>query len=137
MLVLDLIHYRLDQADTQATFSFFVNEVAEIRSDELIDIKRGTVINDLEDNRIGVFQVNIQFEEFIGIALVSVNHQIGTHFVQREYHLTDLKVWHVVALERLADEIADTLEVLDAAPNIVLKLLHAPFSLQPPYLGQS
>ena len=55
LLILDLIHYRLYQADSQSAFPLFMHKVSEIRFGELIDIKRISVVNYFKDDRFALF----------------------------------------------------------------------------------
>jgi len=106
--VFHIIHDGFHQPDTQTTFAFFVDQIADVGSVKVVDIEDGPVINNLKNDLV-VSCKNVQFYRVIGVAMMCVNHEIRAHFIHCQYNSTYFHIGQTLALQRLPDEVANAL----------------------------
>jgi hypothetical protein len=85
--VKDFIHDGLDKPNTKPSLSFIVNQAIDTRLMKIIDVKHLTIIHDFEDYFTLLGNVNIQIDKMFRIAIVSMDHQVGTHLIESEDNL--------------------------------------------------
>ena len=76
MLIFDLIHNGLNQPDSEATLSFFVHEVAQVRLCKLVDAEGVSIIDNFENDRIALIHDYVDLEELPRVALMRMYHQV-------------------------------------------------------------
>src|SRR6478735_3773442 len=108
--ILHIIHNGLYQANSQPTFTLFVDQITDVRGMKFVDIENGAVINNLK-NDLAVSCMNVQFNRMIGITVMCVNHEIGAHFIHCQYNSAYLHIGQTLPLQRLPDEVADALKI--------------------------
>jgi hypothetical protein len=69
---------------------FLMDDTIQSGSSEFIDIKHCTIIDELKDKRVVLFDEYVELKKIIGIAMVGVNHEVGAHFILSEHDLTYL-----------------------------------------------
>src|SRR5690606_13867886 len=79
--------------------------------------------------------LDMQFKNFVRIAMVRMNHEVGTHFIQREYNFADNKLGDAMILQGAPDKIPNTLQIFYTAPDFVL-IIHRPSALLQPCLSR-
>src|SRR5689334_20612586 len=71
--------------------------------------------------------IDVQLEGIVWVAVVSMDHYVRAHFVQGKHDGTYLYFGHVIFGQRLSHEIANALEVSQAAPDVI-PIAHLPIS---------
>ncbi len=118
--VSDFVHNRLDQANAKPPFSFFMDKVVQVGLTKTVDIEHLTIIHDLKNHLTLLGYIYIKFEVMVGIAMMRVNHQVGYHFIQGQYNLIQYNIRSHMGAQRLPDEVAHALEILQAAADVIL-----------------
>src|SRR5690606_15332239 len=97
-----------------------MNDVVDARYAKLVNVKNRSVVVQFKDD-VGLVLIynDAQIEKIIGIAVGGMDHEVGTHLVQCQHHFADLQIKNKVGLHGITNEIAKTLQVLNAASNSI------------------
>lgn len=115
--VLHIIHDGFHQPDAQATLPLFMNQVVKRWLGKTIDVEHLSVVDNFKYKLAFLGNINGQFKKMIWIAVVSMNHEVGTHFVQRQNDLIEHDLGGHMGAQGLPNEVPDALQVLQAATD--------------------
>src|SRR5690606_41761210 len=67
-----------------------MNDVVDARFAKLVNVKNRSVVDQFKDD-VGLVLIynDAQLEKIIGIAVVGMDHEVGTHLVQCQHHFAD------------------------------------------------
>src|SRR5690606_40271663 len=99
-----------------------MNDIAQFRLMKTVDIKHGAIINNFKYQRLPFVGYNIKLKHFIRIALMRVNHQVGTHLINGEYYFAYVQVRHSVFLKRHTHQVPYPFQVFNATADFILVL---------------
>lgn len=117
--VFHVIHDGFDKPYAKSAFSFFVYQVIQRWFRKFIDVKHLPVIDYFKNQFAFSRNIDGEFQEMIGVAVVCVNHEVRAHFIQGQDDLVEHNIGRHMSAQGLPDEIPNALQVLQAATDFM------------------
>ena len=81
--IMYFIHNGFNKSDAEATFSFIMNEVANLWFLKAIDVKHDSIVYYFKDQFAFFRELDIHLKMVFRIALMRVDDKVRTHLIER------------------------------------------------------
>src|SRR6187551_2422596 len=98
---------------------------------KLVDVKHTPIVNNLKNQFVFFAYINMKFQLVIRVAVMSMDHEVGAHLIQRQNNGGHVNLGDGMRLQRVANELTDALEIVQATAYVIL-IAHPLISLLHP-----
>jgi hypothetical protein len=85
-----------------------------------VHIKGFALILNLKGDALVIFNADDEFNGFFGVAVMGMDHQVGTNFIYSKHQLTFIYIRDDKFIQRLVDKVTYALKLVLRARNLII-----------------